>query len=360
MNLELPSIGKISKEVFDRIILPNLGAPLPQVLVPPQHGVDVGIVDLGNGLVMAVTADPVFIVPNYGWERAAWFAVHILASDAATSGLKPSYLAIDLNLPPEITAEELEILWTKIHRVCEELGIAIIAGHTARYEGCSYPMVGGAVVIAIGPADSYVTPNMARVGDLVVVTKGAAIEAAGLFAVSFPEQIAEAYGDDFATQAQELFWLMSVVEDAMTAASIGVRDNGVTSMHDATECGVFGGLVEIAKASRVGLRIEQERIILRDDVAKICKLFEINPYTSISEGTLIITVRPHKVDKLLEALKAKGIEASIVGEVVPAEKGLTLIVDRKEKPLEHPQVDPFWAAFNRALAKNKDKPTDQL
>ncbi|MCX7622761.1 MAG: AIR synthase, partial [Thermomicrobium sp.] len=73
MGLELPTLGKISREVFDRIILPNLGAAAPQVLVPPQHGVDVGIVDLGNGQVMAVTTDPVFVVPAYGWERAAWF-----------------------------------------------------------------------------------------------------------------------------------------------------------------------------------------------------------------------------------------------------------------------------------------------
>jgi hydrogenase maturation factor len=351
MGLELPTLGKISREVFDQIILPHLGAPSPQVLVPPQHGVDVGIVDLGNGLVMAVTTDPVFVVPAYGWERAAWFAIHILASDAATSGLAPAFLAIDLNLPLAITAEELSILWTTMHRVCAELGIAIIAGHTARYEGCHYPMVGGAAVMAIGPADRYVTPKMARVGDLVVVTKGAAIEAAGLFAVSFPERIAAAYGREFADRAQELFWQMSVVADALTAVSIGVRDDGVTAMHDATECGVYGGLVEVAEASGVGLRIEQERIILREDVAKICQLFGMDPYAAISEGTLIITVRPHKVDALLAALAAKGIAASVVGEVVPPERGLTLVVDGKERPLEHPRVDPFWAAFGRAMAE---------
>jgi len=355
MALELPALGKISREVFDQVILPHLGARSPQVLVPPQHGVDVGIVDLGNGQVMAVTTDPVFIVPAYGWERAAWFAVHILASDAATSGLRPAFMAIDLNLPLSITADELTVLWTTIHRVCSELGIAIVAGHTARYEGCDYPMVGGATVMAIGPADRYVTPKMARVGDLVVVTKGAAIEAAGLFAVSFPQRIAAAYGQEFAERAQELFWQMSVVEDALTAASIGVREDGVTAMHDATECGVFGGLVEVAEASGVGLRIEQERIIVREEVAKICDLFGMNPYAAISEGTLILTVRPHKADALLAALAAKGIAASVVGEVVPAERGLTLVVDGEERPLVHPRVDPFWAAFGRAMAEAREE-----
>jgi hydrogenase expression/formation protein HypE len=38
----------------------------------------------------------------------------------------------------------------------------------------------------------------------------------------------------------------------MTAVSLGVRDNGVTAMHDATECGIWGGLYEIAQAANPG------------------------------------------------------------------------------------------------------------
>ncbi len=143
MSNELPTIGKISPEIFDELILPRLGAANPNVLVPPQHGVDVGVVRIAPGLVMVTTTDPVFIVPAYGWERAAWFAVHILASDAATSGLPPNYMTIDLNLPMSITKEELTLMWNTINRECESLGISIISGHTARYEGTDYPMVGG-------------------------------------------------------------------------------------------------------------------------------------------------------------------------------------------------------------------------
>jgi hydrogenase maturation factor len=41
-----------------------------------------------------------------------------------------------------------------MHRECERLGITVIAGHTGRYDGCAYPMVGGATVLAVGPADA--------------------------------------------------------------------------------------------------------------------------------------------------------------------------------------------------------------
>ncbi len=353
MPSELPDMGKISAEVFDEVIYPRLGKRRKSVLVGPKHGVDIGIVDIGGEKVMAMTTDPVFIVPEYGFERAAWFAVHILCSDAVTSALRPTYLSIDLNLPLEMSRDELEIVWKKIDSECKKLGVAIVCGHTARYSGCNYPMVGGATVISIGEKSRYVTPQMAGRGDLIIITKGAAIEATGIFALAFRDRISEAFGEEFSRRAEKVFFQMSVVEDALTAASVGTRENGVTAMHDATECGVWGGLYEIAQASQVGMRIEKERIIILDEVEKICARFGMDPYSSISEGTLIITCKQKKVDLLLKKLARKKIPASVVGEVIPRSKGIVLVEAGKERPLEHPRVDPFWPAFARALEEGK-------
>ena len=350
MSSDLPEIGKISPDIFREIIFPRLGARSDKVLVGPQHGVDVGIVEIG-GQAVSFTTDPVFIVPQYGWERAAWFAVHIIASDSATSGLKPKYLSIDLNLPMGITKDELSAMWAVMHRECEKMGINIVTGHTARYEGCNYPMVGGATMVGIGDLDEYVTPRFAKAGDSIIITKGPAIEACGIFAAMFPELIAEKYGGDFARQSEGLFYQMSVVEDAMTAVSVGVRDEGVSSMHDATECGLWGGLYEVAQASGLGARINKDRVVVADGVPEICRLFSIDPYASISEGSLIITCRPHKAKAVVAALKAKGIPSSVAGELTEAERGMVLIEDGREKPLVHPIVDPFWRAFYDAAAK---------
>ena len=112
---DLPEIGKISPEIFDELIYPQLGKKTNSVLVGPQHGVDIGVVDLGHGKVMATTTDPVFIVPEYGFDKAAWFAIHILVSDVVTSGLKPTYLCIDLNLPLSITKEQLALMWNTMN-----------------------------------------------------------------------------------------------------------------------------------------------------------------------------------------------------------------------------------------------------
>jgi hydrogenase expression/formation protein HypE len=349
---ELPDIGKISPEIFSELIFPRLGAKDKNVLVGPQHGVDVGIAEIG-GKAVSFTTDPVFITPQYGWERAAWFAIHILASDSATSGLKPKYLTIDLNLPMDITKQQLSIVWDIIHKECVKLGINIITGHTARYEGCHYHMVGGATVIGIGELDEYVTPRFCEAGDKLIITKGPAIEATGIFAAMLPGVIEKELGKDIARKSQEVFYKMTVVEDAMTAVSVGVRQNGVTALHDATECGVWGGLFEVAQASGLGARIDKDKIIMEESVAEVCKLFGIDPYASISEGTLIIACKAHKAEAVVKALTVKNIKSSIVGELTKPEKGMVLVEKGKEKPLVHPIVDPFWRAFYGALEKYK-------
>lgn len=349
----MPEIGKISPEIFNELIFPRLGVKTDKVLVGPQHGVDAGVVEIG-GKAVSLTCDPVFIVPQYGWERAAWFALHIIASDSVTSGLKPKYLSIDLNLPMEITKEQLKIVWNVIHEECERMGISIITGHTARYENCQYPMVGGATMIGVGELDEYVNPRFAKSGDRIIISKGPAIEASGIFATMFPELLEEKFGPDFTKEAQGIFYKMSVVEDALTAISVGVRDNGITSMHDATECGIWGGLYELVDAAGLGVRIEKDKIVVESCVPEICQLFGIDPYASISEGTLLISCRPHKAYEIVTAMAKKGIRSSIVGECTDANKGMVLIEDGQEKKLIHPIVDPFWRAFYDATEKYQE------
>jgi len=348
---KLPPIGKIDMEFFREVIFPRLGAKRPEVVQGPQHGVDVGIIELGE-YALATTADPVFIVPEYGWERAAWFALHILASDAACSGLSPAYLAIDLNLPMETTEEALGLIWNTMHSEAERIGIAVITGHTARYEGCHWPMVGGAALSAVGPKDSWVSPRFIRPRDRIIVTKGPAIEAAGIFAAMFPDALEREFGPEFARSAQDIFYMMSVVEDARAAVSVGVRVGGVSAMHDATECGLWGGIYEMTDAAGLGAIVDLEAIPLDERASRICSFYGIDPYSSISEGTLIITARPHKAREIVERLVGAGIPASDVGEV-QEEPGLLVREKGSERPQPHPRVDPFWRAFYDALAEAK-------
>ena len=342
---KLPELGKIHPEFFNKVIYPRLGAHDKSILVGPQHGVDFGVIDLGNK-VMVLSTDPFYIAKELGMEKAAWFAVHILASDVAVSGIEPKYMAVDLNLPPGMTEEELTRMWSTVSSECKKLGISIVTGHTARYAGCNYPMVGGAAVFGIGSKKKLINPGI-NVGDLIIVSKGPAIETTGLMSAYFPKFLEEKYGKAFVKKAQNVYYQMSTVKDAGIAAKAG----GVTAMHDATECGVFGGLYEMARSSRVGLNIYVDDMILQDVVKKTCECFNIDPYHAISEGTLLASVKKNRAKAVVRALDGNGIPASITGEAVPAKEGIHLFKAGKQKRLEHPKVDPFWIKFEEYLKK---------
>lgn len=344
----MANLGKITDDFFQRVIKPRLGAKRPEVAVGPQQGVDVGIIEIGD-YAMAMTADPVFVVPEYGYERSAWFAIHILASDAVTSGLPPAFLSIDLNLPPELADSDLEIMWEIIHRECEKMGAAIVTGHTGRYDNCQFPMIGGATFMTLGPRDAYCSPKFCKPGDKIIITKGPAVEATGIFAAMFPKKIEEAWGPAVLRDAEKVFYKMSVVDDAQIAASIGTRDNGVAAMHDATEYGIWGGLHEFAQAANLGLVVHKDEIVVTPGVPEVCRMFGIEPFSSISEGTLIAAVRPHAADEVLKRLADKDILASVCGEMTPAGDGIHVVEGGKKRELHHPGVDPFWAAFYNAL-----------
>ncbi|VVB67191.1 Bifunctional thiamine biosynthesis protein ThiDN [Candidatus Norongarragalina meridionalis] len=336
---ELPSLGKIPPEFFRKVIYPHLGAKDKSVIVPPTNGVDFGAFECGNNAVV-LSADPFFISPSLGWERAAWFAVHILASDVAVSGIPPRYFAVDLNLPPETTADVLKRIWRTVDSECKKLGVNVVTGHTARYAGCNYPMVGGGVMFGVGSRKKLVDRSAMRPGDEVIVTKGPAIETTGLMSVQFPEFLEASCGKQLVKKAQSVFYQMSVVKDAAVVAKTGAA----TAMHDATECGVWGGLSELCL--KYGMDVEKEEVIVQDAVAKTCECFGIDPFIAISEGTLLATVRKGEGEATVKALKKADIPASVVGRVM---KKRGLFVDGKRTL--HPGTDPFWIAFEEYLKK---------
>lgn len=178
----LPELGKIAPQFFEKVIYPRLGKMDKSIVIGPKPCIDYGVLKLGK-TYMALSTDPFFIVPSFGFKKAAWFAFHIIFSNVAVSGLKPKYLSVDLNLPPEITERELKEMRECIDFDAKKYGISVVTGHTAIYSGCNYPMVGGATAIAVGTKKELKSPSKVKMGDQIVVTKGPAIETKGLLSV---------------------------------------------------------------------------------------------------------------------------------------------------------------------------------
>jgi len=339
-------MGKVSRSFFENVIARHLGVARRDVAVGPANGVDVGVVRLPDGRAMISTTDPIYIVPQYGWERAAWFSFHILASDLTTSGIAPQFITMDWNLPMDIEDDQIETMLRVIDRECKKYGAAIVTGHTGRYEGCSYPMVGGATFLAIAPKAGWVTANMARPGNRLLVTKTAALEATAILSNTFPELVERDVGSEVTKHARALFESMSTVDDALAAASVGLRDGGVWAMHDATEGGVRNAVWEMAQASGLGVDVDLTKVHVDPAVTEVSKVFGMDPLDAISEGTLLIAVDPEAAEAAVAKLKRKGIPATDIGAF--SKKGRPCL-DRGH-PFRPADRDPFWIAFSRALA----------
>jgi hydrogenase maturation factor len=335
----MTDLGKVNREFFDRYVYPNLGADREDVTLGPEHGVDFGVVEVG-GRAVVLASDPLSLVPALGFEKAAWFAVHVALSDAAVSGIAPSHLAVTFTLPPEMTDDEFRTVWETFDREASELGVGIVTGHTARYGGCRYPWVGGATALAVGDPEDVVRPDGATPGDHLLVTKGPAVEVAGFLVTLFEDAID--LPAETTETAKERFWDMSPVRDTLTAAAAGP----VTAMHDATEGGLQGALVELARAGGVQLDVDSDAVPFLPGVRESCEFFGIDPWAATSEGTLLLTVEAGGVGDVLDALEAEGIPAAEIGEV---QEGEGVYVDGERT--EHPEVDPSWAVFEEYAEK---------
>ncbi len=333
----MPQTGKITREFFRSQIAPRLGADRSDVTIGPKHGVDFGVIDV-DGTALAMATDPVSILPELGFERAGRFAVRIVLADVAVSGLDPSHLAIGFTLPPELIDDEFATFWGAIHDECAELGVDIVTGHTARYAGCSFPWVGGATAMAVGDHDDIVRPDGARPGDDLVLTTGPAVEASALFASLFPDQIDCEPGviDRVAARLDDL----DAVRDARTAVDAGA----VTAMHDVTEGGLLGALHEMAAGAGVKFAIDRASVPADSDVETLCETLGMDRWRATSSGSLLIAVDPDSTASVVEALRARGTTAAVIGRV---DEGSGVVVDGEST--EPPAGDASWPVYEALL-----------
>jgi Hydrogenase maturation factor len=151
--------GKVDREFFESYIAPRLGASRDDVRTGPKHGVDFGVIEVGEQ-ALAVATDPISILPGLGHERAGRFAVRFVLADVAVSGLAPSHLALSLSLPPAMDDETFAAVWRGVDAECRELGVAVTTGHTARYEDASLPWVGPAPPLPLATPTSLSFPTV--------------------------------------------------------------------------------------------------------------------------------------------------------------------------------------------------------
>ena len=345
------NFGKISATSFKEILLPKCGYKRDEVLTGPKFGVDTAIIDLGDGKAMAVSSDPLSLIPSLGLKESAWLSVHLLANDMATTGFAPQFAQFVLNLPVSLSAADFQEYWHYIHIFCEEIGVAITGGHTGQIEGQNSTISGGGTMFLTAPKNKILTSNNAEIGDIIVVTKESALSSTAILAKSFPETVIKQLGKEIYKQSEANFYQTSSLKEALLAAKILKPNDELKAMHDVTEGGVIGAISEVAQASGCGFKIENEKIPVGEAQKQISQLFKIDHRFSIGAGSMIMIVKKGVEQKLINHLYENGIKATAVGEITPKSAGFKIAVNGVEKEMNFDGTDPYWEAFFTAYKK---------
>ena len=344
-------LGKPTSRVMAETVFRFNGHKSRKILVGPYPGVDVSVVEIGQGQVMIASCDPISFIPHLGPRDSAVMSVNEVASDVATSGVRPTYAMFDLNLPPHFSDVLLRRYWRSIHETCKGLGLSIIGGSTGRFEGCDYSIIGGATMWTTCRKNEFLTSSMAGDGDDLIFTKSAAYGATSVLARAFPKTVRKHLGQSLFEKAWKYLRGANTVKDSLSAVKVGIHQHGVTAIHDVTEGGSLAGIVEMAEASDLGGVIDLEIVPVSEETLEICKLFKLDPLTSLGEGSLLIASRPHRTRRVIDILQSGGTRATVIGQLSSRTEGLFGVSTKGRVRIRYPKRDPYWNAYWQALRK---------
>jgi hydrogenase maturation factor len=104
----------------------------------------------------------------------------------------------------------------------------------------------------------------------------------------------------------------------------------------------------MANASKLGIRIQEEKIRIQPETLKICKIYGIDPLQLIASGSLLIAADPHCAGKIIDSLREEQIDAEIIGEFLPSQKERVIRkLNGKAEKLPRPVTDQLWHALKK-------------
>ena len=283
----------------------------------PAAGEDAAVAPTGSEPRLVLAADPVtFPTPNPGWH-----AVIVNANDVAATGGESRWFLSHLLLPPGTAEDRIAQIAAGIREGCEEVGAVPAGGHTEITSAVRREVVAGTMVGVATPERVKPTGG-AREGDMLVVTKGIAIEATAILATERPEEVRRTFGAEFQRRAAGFLTDpgISVVEEARIAA--GMLE--VHAMHDVTEGGIATAVREMGEAAGLGAILAEAEIPRFFESKRLLAHFGLDILGAIGSGALLIACSEPATGALLERLQRVGTSGQVIGRFVRAAAGMQL------------------------------------
>lgn len=324
--------GKLPPGVLQRL-LAAVEQRDSRVVIGPAVGEDAAVIDMGDRYLVA-KSDPI----TFAAERIGWYAVQVNANDVAALGARPRWFLATILLP-RADAALAEAVLRDIGDACAGLGITLCGGHTEVTPGLDRPIVCGHLLGEVAK-DRLVRKQSMRAGDVLLLTRGVAIEGTAIIGREMADKLAATLDVETIRRAGRLLIEpgISVVEDALCAA--GAAE--VHAMHDPTEGGLIGGLYELAVAAGASIEIESARVPVLEETRAICGALNLDPLRLIASGTLLIAAAPPAAEAALAALARRGTRAAVIGRVVASGPPLTI----DGRPASFPERDEISRLFD--------------
>jgi len=325
-------MGKLSTEKLKKLL--SCIKKDSRVVVPPLPGYDSGV-HLIDDKYLVVSTDPCIGVPQ---KWFGWLLIHYAASDVALFGAKPEYCTINILGSPSTTPETFYEIMSQACEAANELRIAVVTGHTGTYEGLS-TLVGVCTAYGTVSKDKLITPGGAKPGDYILCTKPIGLEIVVNFTLTHKALAERLFGVQRTRKLAELVSMQSCVKEALLLA----ETDCVHAMHDATEGGLTAALNEMAEASKVGFKIELNKIRIPNEVYTLQKCFQLSHEQVLSmssTGTILAAVSPEVKENVERALSQNNVEASFLGVFTRNMRGI-LLKNGKETLFPKKADDPY-------------------
>ncbi len=296
--------GRLAHELVERNIVKALANPLLAKLD------DSAVFDLSGRL--AFTTDSHVVSPIFfpGGDIGK-LAVCGTVNDLAMSGAKPLYLSLAFIIEEGLAQSELNQIVASIKKAAKEAGVNVITGDTKVVNrGSADKLFINTAGIGIIPEGVNISGSNARAGDKIILS--GTIGDHGIAVLSQRE------GLSFSTHLKSDLAPLGKLVTEMLATSSNIH-----CLRDPTRGGLATTLNELATQSKVGIRIEEEKIPLREEVLGACEMLGLDPLYIANEGKLVAIVPAEDTDGVLEAMRGNryGKEAAIIGEVTTKHPG---------------------------------------
>jgi hydrogenase expression/formation protein HypE len=300
--------GKLSAELVEHLFLPAFAdAALGQLG-------DSAVLEVG-GQRLAFSTDSFVVRPLFfPGGNIGDLAVNGTVNDLAMSGATPLFLSCGFILEEGMTLDRLAAIAGSMGAAAQRAGVRLVTGDTKVVDrGHGDGVYINTSGVGLVPAGVQIAPEQARPGDAVIVSGDIGVH--GIAILSVRE------GLEFGAQIES----DTAPLNGLVAAMLATKKD-IHVLRDPTRGGLASSLNEIARASQVGVVIEERKLPVPSDVRGACEMLGLDPLYVANEGKLLAFAPAAVAEHLLETMRAHelGRRAAIIGHVTSEHPGMVV------------------------------------